>query len=590
MTEFFLRILNMSIAASWLVPAVLLLRLALKKGPKWINLLLWGLVAFRLLCPFSFESAFSLIPSAETIPEKIISGPSFDIQTGIAPMDNRINAYLGDRYFEGVTVPANNGFHVMTALTILWGMGVLLLLAYAVISDWRLRRRIETAVRYRDNIFQSENVSTPFVLGLFRAKIYLPFHMKPRELEYVIAHEQGHIHRGDHWWKPLGFLLLAVHWFNPLIWLSYVLFCRDVELACDEKVIRPMNHVQRGEYTQALLDCSAKGSVFAPCPPAFGEIGVKDRVKSVLHYKKPAFWMLLLALLLCAAAALCFLTDPKEDRYTLRFTVPAGETNTVLYAQEELSPQGKTITLTASDAALVWLEPVEVRQETAYEPLHLSAGEKVRLEVEKGAWFRLGLVGENHNASPCSIRLEVEGVQLRIASEKLPGKAVLEGQILAVYEGYYLLQCAHSPAVLEVPIQNLPAATEPRVGDRLRVTYTGGILETAPGRIQEVCSIELLSPVPEKFYLTIGAEGVQTLEISQPGQSGGCENADGSPLQKGERIWLESLEGLGDLRGVEIRALDAAGRELWSVSFPDTEEYLGRTQLQDGDWAITTEG
>ena len=310
MNELFLKIINMSISASWLVMAVLILRLVLKKAPKWINVLLWGIVAVRLICPFSFESALSLIPSAETFPEKAISGPSFDVQTGITPVDNRINDYLGDRYFEGVTVPANNGNHMMNILSIVWTIGILLLIAYTVISYWRLHREIDTAVRYKDNLFQSENVSSPFVLGLIKPRIYLPFSINGQDLEHVVAHEQAHIRRKDHWWKPLGFLLLTIHWFNPFMWLSYVLLCRDIELACDEKVIRELGNEQRADYTQALVACSINRRTIAACPLAFGEVGVKERVKSVMNYKKPAFGIVILAVIACVGVAVCFLTNP----------------------------------------------------------------------------------------------------------------------------------------------------------------------------------------------------------------------------------------------------------------------------------------
>ena len=310
MNVLFLKIINMSISASWLVMAVLILRLVLKKAPKWVNVLLWGIVAVRLICPFSFESALSLIPSAETFPEKAISGPSFDVQTGITPVDNRINDYLGDRYFEGVTVPANNGNHMMNILSIVWTIGILLLIAYTVISYWRLHREIDTAGRYKDNLFQSENVSSPFVLGLIKPRIYLPFYMNGHDLEHVVAHERAHIRRKDHWWKPLGFLLLTIHWFNPFMWLSYVLLCRDIELACDEKVIRELGNEQRADYTQALVACSINRRTIAACPLAFGEVGVKERVKSVMNYKKPAFGIVILAVIACVGVAVCFLTNP----------------------------------------------------------------------------------------------------------------------------------------------------------------------------------------------------------------------------------------------------------------------------------------
>ncbi len=312
MTGIFLKLVNMSISVSWLVLAVLALRLLLKKSPKWINVMLWGIVAIRLLCPFSIESALSLIPSTETLPSEILSGPSFDVNTGIAPVDERVNDYLGDRYFEGVSVPANNGANTMGLLTAIWVIGVAVMFVYAAVSYWRLRRRVDTAVLLRKNLFQSEAVVSPFVLGLFRPRIYLPFGLDGAALAYVLAHETAHIRRRDHWWKPLGFLLLTIHWFNPLMWLAYALLCRDIELACDETVIKELGHEQRADYTQVLVACSVSRRVIAACPLAFGEAGVKERVRSVLHYKKPTFWIIAVSVIVCAVVAVCFLTDPEE--------------------------------------------------------------------------------------------------------------------------------------------------------------------------------------------------------------------------------------------------------------------------------------
>ncbi len=316
MSELFLKILNMSIAATWVVLAVVVLRFVLKKAPKWVNVLLWGMVAVRLICPVSLESVFSLIPSAQTLPKEVISGPSFEVQTGVAIVDNPINNYLDDRYFEGVTVPANNGFHVMTVLSAIWLLGMAGMLAYTLISYLRLHRKVETAVLLRDNVFQSEAVGSPFVLGIVKPRIYLPFQIEATNLEHVVAHEQAHICRKDHWWKPLGFLLLTIHWFNPALWLAYVLLCRDIELACDEKVIKNLNNEEKADYSQALLACSVDGGIhrrmISACPLAFGEVGVKERVKSVLNYKKPGFWVMLLAVVACVVVAVCFLTNPKE--------------------------------------------------------------------------------------------------------------------------------------------------------------------------------------------------------------------------------------------------------------------------------------
>lgn len=316
MSELFLKILNMSISAGWVVLAVMVLRLILKKAPKWVNVLLWGMVAVRLVCPVSLESVFSLIPSAETIPEEVISGPSFEVQTGVAIVDKPINNYLDDRYFEGVTVPANNGFHVMTVFSVIWLIGIVAMLMYSFISYLRLHRKVETAVLLQDNIFQSEAVGSPFVLGIVKPKIYLPFKIEETDLEYVVAHEQAHICRRDHWWKPLGFLLLTIHWFNPLLWLAYVLLCRDIELACDEKVIQNLNNEEKADYSKALLVCSVGNGIhhrmISACPLAFGEVGVKERVASVLNYKKPGFWVMVLAVVASVIVAVCFLTNPKE--------------------------------------------------------------------------------------------------------------------------------------------------------------------------------------------------------------------------------------------------------------------------------------
>lgn len=317
MSELFLKTLNMSISASWVVLAVIVFRFVLKKAPRWVNVLLWGMVAVRLVCPFSIESVFCLVPSANTLPQEVISGPSFEVQTGVAIVDNPINNYLDDRYFEGVTVPANNGFHVMMVLSMIWLLGMAGMLAYTAISYFRLHRKVETAVLLRENMFQSEQVGSPFVLGIIKPRIYLPFNIEAITLEHVIAHEQAHIKRFDHWWKPLGFLLLTIHWFNPLLWLAYVLLCRDIELACDEKVIKNLNHEEKADYSRALLTCSLNTGInrrmISACPLAFGEVSVKDRVKSVLNYKKPGFWMIVLAVVACVVVAVCFLTNPKEN-------------------------------------------------------------------------------------------------------------------------------------------------------------------------------------------------------------------------------------------------------------------------------------
>ena len=312
MVDVFLKIVNMSISASWLVLAVLVFRFVFKKAPKWIHVLLWGIVAVRLLCPFSIESALSLIPSAETISPEIMMSPEPTIHTGVPAINSVINPIITETFAPEPVASANPLQIWIPVLAMIWGIGVALLLAYTAISYWRLRRRVRMAVLLRDNIFQSEAVSSPFVLGIIKPKIYLPFQIDGQNLEHVVSHEQAHIRRRDHWWKPLGFLLLTIHWFNPLMWLTYVLLCRDIELACDEKVVKELGKDQRADYSQALLACSVSRRMIAACPLAFGEVGVKERVKSVMNYKKPAFWVVVISVVVCMAVAVCFLTNPKE--------------------------------------------------------------------------------------------------------------------------------------------------------------------------------------------------------------------------------------------------------------------------------------
>ena len=845
MSDLFLKIVNMSISASWLVVAVLILRLVLKKAPKWVNVLLWGIVAVRLICPFSFESALSLIPSAETFPEKIISGPSFDVQTGITPIDNRINDYLGDRYFEGVTVPTNNGNNVMTILTIVWIIGILLLATYTVISYWRLNRKVDTAVRYKDNIFQSENVSSPFVLGIINPRIYLPFSMNEQDMEHVVAHEQAHIRRKDHWWKPLGFLLLTIHWFNPLMWLAYVLLCRDIELACDEKVIKGLGNEQRADYTQALVACSVNRRMIAACPLAFGEVGVKERVKSVMNYKKPAFWVIIIAVIVCVGVTVCFLTNPKQDSYTLRIVVPAGSQEEFVYTDEEVSTVRNSIKIWSGDGlgdTEVLLFPVNKTAETGYTATYLTHGMPVEFDAEKDTWFKIGVNMQNPTNEDIIVYVEVENVEVRIVDEinsviewfdyletpdemkwdgsleisltefpdvtfrwtygemlavkgskstslytgmpiwnayfcDLTGDGlpelcssiswgsgmidnrviiydyangvsyelsdrgyfdftlrqdhqdgllyvdkskynsnelvetgrlvfknhciqmegfsneahqVFQAEILEIHGGHYLVKPVegswelNSADRIEVPIRNVHPSPEPEIGDVIEIEYSGEILETYPAQIADVYGIKIIKEaetwdlIPmvmvngtlyldtgheskiearcgvmdgeitsqvdgnkqpsvddqsnfgtgygyqygategtielfmngkwwifateearqkiqfpsiedelSKFYLTIGAEGVKSIELTMPNASGGCESADGSLFKKGERIWLENLDGYTDLRGLTITALGENGEIIWTASVPDEEENKGFTHLVNDDWEIT---
>ena len=420
MNELFLKIINMSISASWLVLAVLILRFVLKKAPKWINVLLWGIVAIRLICPFSFESPLSLIPSAETIPLNIGMDSTPTINSGISAINNAVNPIISQSNTPMAGASINPLQITIGIYEYIWIFGMIALALYTAISYWRLRRKVDIAVRYKDNIFQSENVSFPFVLGIIKPRIYLPFKMNGQYLEHVVAHEQAHVCRKDHWWKPLGFLLLMIHWFNPLMWLAYVLLCRDIELACDEKVIKELGNEQRGDYTQALVACSVNRRMIAACPLAFGEVSVKERVKSVMNYKKPAFWVIIISVIVCVGVAVCFLTNPKQDSYTLRIVVPAGSQEKFVYTDEEVSTIRNSIKIWSGDGlgdTEVILSPVNKTTETRYTATYLTHGMPVEFDAEKDTWFKIGVNMQNPTNEDIIVYVEVENVEVRIVDE-----------------------------------------------------------------------------------------------------------------------------------------------------------------------------
>lgn len=317
MDDVFLKLVNLSISASWLILAVLVLRIVLKKAPKWVMPLLWGVVALRLVCLFSIESALSLIPSAETIPSEIVTETREPVLYEQATLDIVTNPTLPSAAEVPVGVSRQQAQVDFNIYSVLWLAGMAALLVHALVSAGKLKRKLATAILLRDNIYESEFVDSPFVFGVVKPNIYLPMHMDEGTAAYVIAHEHAHLARRDHWWKVLGYLVLALHWFNPLVWVAYILFCRDIELACDEKVVKGLDGAARADYSQALLSCAAPKRAVAACPLAFGEGNIKTRVKSALHYKKPAFWVAAAAVLAVVIVAVCFLTNPRSERGSL---------------------------------------------------------------------------------------------------------------------------------------------------------------------------------------------------------------------------------------------------------------------------------
>lgn len=315
MGDIFVDFLNISITASYIILAVLLIRLIFPKIPRKFVCILWMIAGIRLVLPISIESIFSLVPSTETFESVSDSGRDFQISSGISAIDVPVNDYLGDRYFEGVSVPQDLKLTVSSIVAALWLVGIVGIFIYGVFGYIRVKRMVKCSVLLKENIFECEKVVSPFILGFFKPKIYVPFGMDNETLDYVAAHENAHIKRRDHLIKPIGFIVLAVYWFNPLVWVAYIMLCRDIEAACDEKVIAEMDGETRKKYASSLLECAVNRRKIAACPLAFGEVSVKSRIKNVMSYKKPAFWVVVVAAVTCLIAAVCFLTNPptKDD-------------------------------------------------------------------------------------------------------------------------------------------------------------------------------------------------------------------------------------------------------------------------------------
>ena len=355
MAAVFLKLLNLSISASWLVLAVLVLRLVSKRSPKWMNVLLWGMVALRLMLPFSIESALSLIPSAETVsPEVVQFDPAPTITSGVTIIDNAVNPSLSES-FAAAPLASVNPLYVWTYLAgWVWLIGLGAMLLYALVSYLRLRRRVSVSLCVRENIYLCDAISSPFILGVVKPRIYLPSGLDEVQRQNVLSHERAHLARRDHWWKPLGFALLAVYWFNPVLWLAYALLCRDIELACDERVIRTMDESAVKTYSTVLLACSMPRKAVITCPLAFGEVGVKERVRNALRYKKPAFWVVAASVAVCVVVAVCFLTNPPTDTDAAGLVGFHREQVTYADVTDESGARPSNVQLTAEETDAVY--------------------------------------------------------------------------------------------------------------------------------------------------------------------------------------------------------------------------------------------
>lgn len=377
----FLKLLNISITASWLVLAVMIFRMVFRKAPKALRVVVWALVGIRLICPFSFESVWSLVPSAQTIPENIGYMQAPVIHSGVAILNSAVNPILQESFAPKPWESANPLQIVSFIASNLWVLGIVVMILYAGISYWKLQRKVKEAIPVQNPIYLCEGLASPFILGIWKPRIYLPANLSEEEKTYVIAHENAHLARRDHWWKPLGFLLLTIYWFNPVLWIAYILLCRDIELACDEKVIQELGMASKKPYSTALLSCSASRKSVAACPLAFGEVNVKNRIQSVLHYKKPAFWLMLLAVVIAGAIAVGFLTDPittkidniveekgfeivNQDKYSFPATIPVDILTEAAFTSEGQTFKKDEIIVFATETTNMYLEEVMLSHES----------------------------------------------------------------------------------------------------------------------------------------------------------------------------------------------------------------------------------
>ena len=477
MSIFFLKALNMSIAAGWLILAICVLRQVFRKAPKRIYPIFWAIVAVRLICPSVPESSFSLIPNAETVRSDsgrfaqepvAYSIPHFISDTeknvpdsnrnSIQSSGNSVPAGLpeSDRY-DGNTAPAgllnsvtnnelpeavhlakygnvetpalipsvgaNPMYSWLAAGSAIWLMGIAVMLCFGLHGCLRLKGRMREAVWLRDNIWLCDAVKSPFVLGLVKPRIYLPSELDvlsgSESMECILAHEKAHLKSLDHWWKLLGYLLLAVYWFHPLVWAAYILFCRDIEFACDERVIKNMDLEEKKKYSDVLLMCSMQKKMVVSYPLSFGEVSIKARVGAVLNYRRPAFWTVIAAVAACVVSVLCFLTNPKNDAFDIRIVIPANSGEAVYYSEEEISPYKDRVILFSGeglgDTAVVLKPTAGCTKEDVYEPVYMTAGFPVEMYAEKGGWFKIGVTLSNPTEKDITVYVRAEGVEVRIA-------------------------------------------------------------------------------------------------------------------------------------------------------------------------------
>ncbi len=686
------KLLNMSLTAGVAIVFVLLLRLLLKKAPKVISYALWGVVLIRLLCPVSIESELSLFgmfdtPIAESgsltsrieyVPSDIVHTEYPEIKLPVPGVDDWINQSLPQGREQLVADPLEAP---MAIATYVWMAGVLGMAIYAAVSYLRLKRRLITASPLRDNIYLADDITSPFVLGVIKPKIYLPSAMAERERPYIILHEQQHIRRLDHILKLLAFAALSIHWFHPLVWIAFVLANRDMEMSCDEAVIKKMGDGILADYSASLLSLATGRQIIAGVPLAFGEGDPKGRIRNLANWKKPAFWVIVAAAAACAVLSVCLLTNP------IQAVIDPSEVTAVMIDKTAVSKQRQDELiglLNDHRKSSFRVGADDPNSLSASVEIHCSDGSYYLLHYQYYSGFsfhpkhpgeddyrsiltRFDSDGKASNAWKLAYefddkfirwyRQDAPTLQAWFDFTDIPDEAYTDEPLYAnlpefpnatfCYAGNIAVMDgnASDPYVLisGIPIWNayfcditgdglseLCATVSTGFGmidNRVIVyDYANGVkyelaergihdytLSLQDGRLvvtkriyNSETVVELGYPVcldgrvqmigmeearptdnSVKYDLTIGADKVADIQYAIADHSGGCQNADGSLFEKGSRVYLEGLDGLTDLRGLEITALNAEGDVIWSALIPGGTANTGFTHWTQDGWTVT---
>lgn len=635
------KIFNMSLTASVAIVLVILLRLLLKKAPKVISYALWGVVLFRLLCPVSISSDFSVYnlfdtPAQESgtitsvieyVPSDIVHAEYPTVALPVPGVNDVINEVLPQGQEQLVADPLEAP---MSFVTYAWMIGVLGMAIYSIVSYVQLRRKLSVVVPLRDNIFIADDIKSPFVVGLFRPKIYLPCNLGDQEQEYIILHEQHHIKRLDHVMKALAFFALAIHWFNPLVWVAFILASKDMEMSCDEAVIRKVDGDVRADYSASLLTLATGRRIIAGTPLAFGEGDTTGRIRNLANWRKPAFLVVLVAVVACIALAVGLMTNPADDD----ISDPANDSYFLLIGADgvesiEITGPNTSGGAVNADGSVfkkgekVWLEQLQgVTDLRGYSITALGKNGEIlyALSIPEEATNDevINLVGsDGWLLAPTDYVSSLSGI---------PGKAFVyedegilgsftitlyEDKTFTYYEGMassyigvgYWEQDGDTITLTDDVNGGYGLVNHFKLDGETLIFVENGSDNFVYVKVEDGekfnCTGEAFKQIQAadvptdddapalKYYLTIGADGVKSIKLSMSHSSGGFESADGSSLKKGERIWLESLDGYSDLRGLTITALDKYGEVIWTASIPNSDENKGFTHLTQDGWTIT---